>query len=324
MSLQRIISPIIFQGNHMPHHYFEGWYYKQVSKDGRTAVSLIPGVSLAKGDAHCFVQYIYADLDKTGRETIQTGYLGYSFDKFITIDHPFTVRVADNVFSQSKITLKLKDQNISIEGTLELDSFSVIKKNVIMPNIMGFFAYFPKMECYHGVISMSHMLHGTLKINGKEIDFNGGKGYIEKDWGTSFPKKYIWVQCNNFKHVDASVSCSAADIPFLKTSFRGFICCLMIDGAEYRFATYNRSKFEVECLTDRELLLRFENGKSILRMRAKIKDAGDLVAPLQGRMQKIIKEGLFGEVEITLCDRHNAIIYEDTGNMAGIEVSGFH
>ena len=41
---------------------------------------------------------------------------------------------------------------------------------------------------------MNHTVNGVLMINNEEIDINNGKGYIEKDWGTSFPKKYIWIQ----------------------------------------------------------------------------------------------------------------------------------
>ena len=47
---------------------------------------------------------------------------------------------------------------------------------------MGYFAYIPKMECYHGIVSMNHMVNGVIRINDVDIDFNNGKGYVEKDW----------------------------------------------------------------------------------------------------------------------------------------------
>ena len=72
------------------------------------------------------------------------------------------------------------------------------------PNSMGFFAYFPFMQCYHEIVSMSHSLNGSLNFS-EAIDFSGGEGYIEKDWGTSFPKEYVWIQSNNFEKSDASI-----------------------------------------------------------------------------------------------------------------------
>ena len=80
---------------------------------------------------------------------------------------------------------------------------------------MGPFAYFPFMECFHGVLSMKHRVSGSIVVNSKELIFNNGIGYIEKDWGRSFPKRYLWLQCNDFSTEETSIMVSIADIPFL-------------------------------------------------------------------------------------------------------------
>jgi succinate dehydrogenase/fumarate reductase flavoprotein subunit len=46
---------------------------------------------------------------------------------------------------------------------------------------MGWYAFVPAMECYHGVLSFDHLLEGGLELNGQYIDYTGGRGYIEKD-----------------------------------------------------------------------------------------------------------------------------------------------
>ena len=323
MIFYKIRRPILFQGNMKDKNYFEGWYYKHVSKDEKTVVSLIPGVSLATDDAHSFVQYIYVSLDENDKKTVKTGYFRYGLEDFTTNNKPFSIRLADNYFSESEIIVKLTDGNIDMEGTLKFDSILPIKKSVLMPNIMGFFAYVPKMECYHGIVSMDHKLHGKLTIDQKEINFNHGKGYIEKDWGTSFPKRYIWIQCNNFKNENISVFLSMADIPFMGKSFFGFICNLVIDHQEYRFATYNKSKLNIEQITDEKIILSLAKNKLKLRIEANLDHTGDLIAPQHGKMENITKEGLSGEVKISLWDKQHDIVYEDNGTMAGIEISGF-
>lgn len=301
--------------------YFEGWYFKQVSKDERSAISFIPGASLAKEDPHCFIQYIYVCLDENHKKIIRTGYHKFPLGDFVYNDDPFLIRVANNCFAESALSVKLKDDhNNDIEAAFGFGPFHSIKKSILMPNMMGIFAYFPKMECYHDVISMNHLLHGALRVNEEEIDFNDGKGYIEKDWGTSFPKKYIWIQCNNFKNKNASVFCSVAEIPFINKSFSGYICNLVIDHDEYRFATYNNSKYTIERITDEEIALSFESRKARLKIEANLTNTGELIAPQQGRMEKVIKEGLSGHVKIHLYNKQNGITYEDAGNMAGIEI----
>jgi len=321
--LKKIREPILFQGDFKKKNYFEGWYYKQVSKNGRDVISFIPGISLFNNDLHSFVQYIFVSLDENNNKITKTGYVRYPLEAFKVKENPFSVQVGENVFSESMISVKLIDKETSIEGTIELGFFTLIEKSILMPNIMGFFAYIPKMECYHGVISMNHRINGILRINNKEIDFNDGNGYIEKDWGTSFPKEYIWIQCNNFKNRTISIFASIANIPFMKKAFRGFICNLTIDGKEYRFATYNRSKLKFEKITDGNVSLSLENNEAILNIEAILNEPGELIAPHKGKMQKIIKEELCGDVKIHLYNKQNKKVYEDIGSMAGIEIVGF-
>jgi hypothetical protein len=89
------------------------------------------------------------------------------------------------------------------------------------------------MECFHGIVSFGHSLGGTLSVEGKPVDFGGGRGYIEKDWGTAFPAGYVWLNSN---HIDtdprACLIASVAIIPWLKASFRGFIVGLRREGEQ--------------------------------------------------------------------------------------------
>jgi len=80
------------------------------------------------------------------------------------------------------------------------------------------------MECYHGVLSFSHSLQGSLTLNGKVLDFSGGRGYIEKDWGQSFPAAWVWCQSNHFANESACITASMAVIPWIGHAFRGFNC----------------------------------------------------------------------------------------------------
>ncbi|QII81181.1 hypothetical protein G7057_00970 [Jeotgalibaca arthritidis] len=47
-----------------------------------------------------------------------------------------------------------------------------------------------------------------------------GKGYIEKDWGRSFPKNYIWIQSNHFNDNQRSLFFSYAHIPYRRLKIR--------------------------------------------------------------------------------------------------------
>lgn len=323
MILRKITNPIVFQGNLNKEHYFEGWYYKQVSSTEKYVISFIPGISLFNNDYHSFIQYIYSGLDEKNNRVVKSGYFKFPLTAFEFKDNPFIVKTGENVFSETMINVKLVDDKINIQGTLRFDSITPIKKSILMPNIMGFFAYMPNMECYHGVISMNHSLSGVLKINNEEVDFSNGKGYIEKDWGTSFPKEYIWIQCNNFKNKVVSVTCSIANVPFVKGSFRGFICNVLIDGKEYRFATYNSSKLKVKNIDDGNIVIILENRKAVLKIEGVSKEPISVIAPKNGEMIKKINEEIAGEVKVKLYNKENKVVYKDIGTIAAMEVVGF-
>ncbi|MEI7885485.1 MAG: tocopherol cyclase family protein [Clostridia bacterium] len=323
MILSKIYKHILFQGNLQKKHYFEGWYYKQVAEDEQQVISFIPGISLFADDPHSFVQYIFVSFDENQHKTIQTGYLKYPLAAFKTSNNPFSIQVGENIFSETMLKVDLHDEKMQIKGKLAFGSFTPIEKSLLMPNIMGIFAYIPKMECYHGVISMNHTVSGNLAINGQLIDFSFGKGYLEKDWGTSFPSEYIWLQCNNFQDTTTSLFASVAKIPFMHNSFKGFICNIRVAGEEYRFATYKNSQLLLEEISPGKIKLVLENRQASLTITASYGEQGELLAPHKGEMHKIIKEGLSGKVEIKFYHKKSKQIYEDTGNMAGIEIVGY-
>lgn len=47
---------MLFQGHLKKKHYFEGWYFKQVTGDLLYTVAIIPGISIVKNDPHAFIQ----------------------------------------------------------------------------------------------------------------------------------------------------------------------------------------------------------------------------------------------------------------------------
>jgi hypothetical protein len=288
MYLKLIKNPILFQGRNKNNNYFEGWYYKQVSENSKNSISIIPGISKSKEDSHAFIQTIIS----TSESKLETHYHRFSINDFYFNDEPFILKIEKNIFSCDVIDLNLFDNDYSLNGKLSFSSFTKIKTNTLYPNIMGYYAYIPIMECYHGIVSMNHYLNGSLSYNGKSINFDSGKGYIEKDWGTSFPREYIWLQCNNFENKDVSIMCSIANVPFMGASFQGLICNLSLKGKEYRFASYNDSKLKKLNINDHELNIFLKKKNLELELNVKPSDTGVLKSPKIGLMNGSIKEGV--------------------------------
>ena len=178
-----IKSPEFFQGKKYlktNKNYFEGWYFKNTNE--KEGISFIPGINITNKDKKAFIQVI------TNNESY---FIDYNIKDFKYNDSPFYIKIGNNYFSKEKVKIDIKDKNLKINGTIKYSNSKNINKNLFSPNIMGPFSYLPFMECNHAILSMKCKANGKLFINNKKIIFNDNIGYIEKDWGCSFPKYYI-------------------------------------------------------------------------------------------------------------------------------------
>lgn len=230
------LHPEGFHGRRRTKRFFEGWYLKLVSADRSQRWAVIPGVFLGpEGGGEAFVQV----LDGATR---RSWYLPYPLSAFSAKEETFHARVGPNHFSLEGLTLALEEG--PLRGELRFFGLNPWPVTLTSPGIMGWYAWVPFMECYHGVVSLHHRLEGTLEIEGTAVSFDGGVGYLEKDWGQAFPAGYVWMQTNHFPSGQTSLVASAAVIPWLLTSFPGFIAGLWWQGRLYRFATYTGARIE--------------------------------------------------------------------------------
>jgi len=309
----KIFNTEVFQGNFKKNRYFEGWYFKNVSSDTNSVYAFIPGVSLGGKNSHSFIQIINGI-------TGETHYISYDIKEFKWSKDNLWVQVGLSIFTDKFIDINIDDETISVKGRLEFSEIIKYPKTFTSPSIMGWYSYIPFMECNHGIVNVNHKLQGKLIINNKEVDFSLGKGYIEKDWGKSFPESWIWLHSNSFKTVDTSLFISIAKIPWLGRYFIGFICFLYVNGKFYRFSTYNNSKISNVKFDDKGLSIHLESKKFILKVFATPQSSGELKAPSMGEMNRRIKESIDSIVNVQLFDKSKGLIFDGDGKRAGLEI----
>ena len=309
----KVFQPIVFQGNLRKKKYFEGWYFKHVSADGKNVYSFIPGIALTKTDKHAFIQVIDGISGNTWNIT-------YPLSEFEFSKNKFDVRVGGSSFSSKGIILNVETEELKIQGELQFYEVINYPASLLSPGIMGWYSFVPFMECKHGIGSVHHKLTGSLAVNSKIIDFNEGVGYIEKDWGTSFPDSWIWLHCNTFNRPKTSFTFSVAKIPWLGSFFIGHICFLYFNEKFYLFATYNGSIIPRLSFNAPILEIELENKTHLLKVKAVQKRSGVLKAPVTGEMNRMIKESVDSTIEIELKDKTGKVIYTDKGHRAGLEI----
>ena len=317
MNIHRLWRPETFQGKNKKENYFEGWYFKLIDREHKVVLAVIPGISIGqnKADSHAFVQVIDA---LSG----QVEYYRFPYEKFKSDKRHFDVCNGDNHFSDNEITLALANENLKDDGTLYFHDLIKYPSTFFSPGIMGPFTFVPKMECYHGIVNVHHTISGQLTINDKILDMTGGYGYIEKDWGTSFPDSWIWIQGNHFEKPGTTFMFSVARIPWLGKSFTGLIAFLRTETGFYKIATYNGGNIDYIEKQGSCVKGKIHNAKHVLEFDAVQTKGGILKAPKNGLMQCEIEESITAEVQLKLCDSKENQIFQGKSKWVGMEVSG--
>ncbi|MDZ4179176.1 MAG: tocopherol cyclase family protein [Coriobacteriia bacterium] len=314
----RIWNPAAYQGGRTARRYFEGWYYKQVIADANRTLAVIPGVSYsADGTSkHAFVQIV----PSSGA----THYFAFPIEEFgFDETDPFEVRVGPNRFSRRGLTLDLVEGGRSARGELRFGPWTPWPVTALSPGIMGPFRFVPRMETYHGVLSMDHAVSGTIEVDGTPIAFDGGRGYAEKDWGRSFPSSWIWAQSNHFGDAGTSVMLSAARIPWMTGAFVGTIAGLLHEGTLHRFATYTGARIVCIETGPNEAHITLGDRREPLEIHLVGSETLVLKAPVLGAMEGRDAESLGGTIDVTLHavrGGRSRVAFRGIGRQAGVEI----
>lgn len=317
-NLKKARNTTIFQGNKKNKNYFEGWYFKMVSEHGSSIISVIPGLSLSKDGKkqHAFIQLIDG-------VTAQTKYFSFPIEEFSFSKKEMAIKIGKNYFSKQKMILDLKGENTEIAGEVTFSDPVNYKSNKFLtPGIMGWYRFVPFMQCYHGVVHLTNTLAGDLKIDGKFFNFDNGKGYIEKDWGSSMPSSWIWMQSNHFENQNSSFMLSVADIPWLGKSFVGFLGFFYYNDKTYHFATYRRTKLLLEIVDKDQVNIKIMNPKNTFVLEVKSNNTGLLKAPFEGSMDRRIPESIDATLKIMMISKKDSVIMIDSTTITGLEMVG--
>lgn len=310
------LHPEIYHGYGKKPPFFEGWYYKLVDQPEQHRYAIIPGVFITENPAmnHAFIQVL------NGSEAT---YHQYPLEAFWSHREKFEVQIGESLFRADCISLNIHDEALTLRGDLRFNSRVKWPVRLHAPGIMGWYGWIPFMECYHGVVSLDHLIAGALTLNGQTVDFTNGRGYIEKDWGQNFPSAYVWQQTNHFHAPGTSLTASIAMIPFYYTTFRGFIIGFWHHGQLFRFATYTGAVTDHLEITDHQVSWTVSDGKHRLEMVSQRGgEGGMLKAPFRTEMHKRINETMTATVHVRLTTRDGKTLFEGEGRNAGLEVYG--
>jgi len=318
--LTGVRHPEGYHGRGVRRRFFEGWYIKLVAADRSARLAVIPGIfrGLEGGAAdEAFVQVLDG---LTGRSWFHS----FPPEAFHAAPHRFDVRVGPNHFSDRGVELDLPGLRGRIEYTSALVPWPVTFRE---PGIMGWYGFVPALECFHGVVSFGHGLHGRLEFEERPLVFDGGRGYIEKDWGKAFPAGYVWLASNHIdtadgERPDASLVASVAIVPWLRGAFRGVIVGFHHGGRLHRWTTYRRARQTRLEIGDQHVHWTLTGPDGTLEIEAERMRGGLLRAPLRTAMHQRVEETLDASAHVRHTAPDGTVLLDGVASCAGLEVFG--
>lgn len=267
---------------------FEGWYFRVIDK--QLSVACIIGIAKTKEKQEVFIQVFHTLSQKMER-------VSYDISEFQYQDIPFMIKIKKTILKKHYI--HIEDENLSVNIDLELEMPKYIRTTPFAPTIMGPFAYLKNMECNHAITNLGSATKGHLQFQNMKYDIEGII-YQEKDWGTSFPSKYFWVQSHCCQKKDAILFLSCATIPLKKFHFTGVIMNLVVEGKEYNIASYYGAYVVKAKKIGNNYRLTIRQGQYLIKCYLKMGPTYILDAPKEGQMIRQIEECLLGEAIIKI------------------------
>lgn len=300
----------VFRKKDSKHPYFEGYYFKFIN-DRKEVVILIAGISISSTEKYSFIQVASNYEEDVVLYKFPLTDLKYSEDSF-------NFKIGNNEFGRNKISISVDD----ISAEIQLKNGIQWKRSFINPNIMGFLSFVPRVECKHDVITIDTEVTGYIELAKHKIAFKKGDGYIEKNWGSSFPKNYMWLHANQFKNSQLSVQFALAKPKWLFLRPQVYIGYVM-NGKIIHYGTHRLSL--VRARSDKDCILITIN-KLNYKILIKVWNNSpvNLIGPKKGVLKSKIAEYLNSNVQLTVMKKKlfkkNEEIIRDTSKLSTTEM----
>ena len=295
-----------FHYQNRPEQFFEGWYYKCTDPAiGNFAV--IAGISQNEQQAQAFIQIAHS--------SAVSGYYAYPISAFHYREEPFRVQIGDNVFTKEQIHVKIA--SIGLELQLRFTKQMPLPHSVLQPSIMGPLLYLPYLPCYHHIAALRSEVQGMISMQGSKTEIKQAYGYIEKDYGVSFPSGYAWAHgCSK----EAMFVVAVAMVPFEKNTERlGFFAVLQVQDKIYRFSSYQLGMVRRFSHYQSKLYIEVEQCLTQVSFHMEYQDGCMLKAPKQGGMDAVVEESLHCKA-IVVMERRGTVLFDEVFDMATSEV----
>lgn len=193
----------------------------------------------------------------------------------------------------------------------------------IQQSSAGLLSYLPIFEPGWQITMAHGMATGWIDWQGKRYQFTNAPAYSEKNWGSSFPQKWFWLNCNSFTNEpDLALTVGGGIRKVLWWTEEVALIGLHYQGKFYEFAPWN-SQVNWNIQPWGEWQLEAVNQEYAITLTGTTDLPGNYVrTPTAKGLVFNCRDTTKGNLKLELKSLSGNIILQAESNLAGLEVGG--
>jgi tocopherol cyclase len=294
------LKPTQLKGKFKKRNFFEGWFHKIYSAKHQTSFVIIYGYTTGNSyDKFGFIQFLIPN------KNVEIYYFSKNEISYNPKNH--SVQMGSNILSLKEIKINLKDiyMDLNLSDNLPISSFK---------NSMGYAYFIPTLPCYHSVLNKSHLISGEINLFNNNYLLDNDLGYMEKNWGTSFPEKYFWIQAVEPHNPNVSLLFSQAEIKWMGKSFIKHVGHLRINGEELDLRTLTLFNVSYNNTIPENITITIKSKQIKLEMRFSVAKKYMFKGPLKGKLSRDILHHSDSQIDLKIYQNAEMKMYKLIGN----------
>ncbi len=186
----------------------------------------------------------------------------------------------------------------------------------------GWLSFLPVFDPGWQVLMAHGLSTGWIEWQGQRYEFANAPAYAEKNWGSSFPVKWFWIQCNAFDGApDLALTAVGGLRNVLSRQEKVGMIAVHYRGQFYPFvSTHDPLTWQVQPWGQWQMSA--HHGPYRAELTGTTSDPGELVrVPTREGLQFRCRDTTHGQLQIQLFEQDRPILTA-TSSLAGLEVGG--
>lgn len=303
-NMSRPFKPASLQGNLHKKNYFEGWFQKIYAPEHQLSFIIIYGFA----NGHHSDEKGFIQLHIPHHEHLL---LKFPEKEVVCATNQHRISFRKNVLSTKTICIETDEVKINL-------SISQRQTNTTFKNTMGTYYLIPNLPCYHAVVDQSHQISGEIHCSGATYSINNARGYLEKNWGKSFPEKYIWLHAFDPENSDTQLLFSQAEIQWMGKTYTKHIGYITFDGIHVDLLQLKNCQIRVQPISETVQRIFISSPTLNMDIAVALGSAVLFKAPKKGLLHRSIAHYNDVAIHVRLLNRSQTRTFDLIGNFENV------